>query len=351
MELESGIKVDVLTYNTEKTKKRESYKGMGIFRVGCFEILRGQFAVPNYWEILRLVPELKKRDYKIVNAHTRFFESSWWAPWLSKYLGAKAIFTDHTAEAPQHESGLVRWVARIVDKLMVPYLNLVYKCVTVVSRATGVYLKKLGMKRPMQVIYCGVDTVEFEKVKEELGSKKMSKDKVRVVFVGRMIPAKGADIFVEAARRLVKKGIEAEFVLAGDGEMYRQLKKHETEGIRFLGLLEKREVVKLLLESDILVHPSSHHEGLPITLLEAGAAGCAVIATNRGGVGELIEDGRTGLWVKPEVNDVQDKIERLIGEAKLRKQLAENLRNKVVEKFDWSNIARDYTNYLTSLRN
>lgn len=155
MEVDSNMEVDVLTYDTEKRGKFEEYKGFSVYRVGCWEILKGQFAIPNYFELIGLAWKLKPKKYDVVNSHTRFFDNSWWAWLLARYLGAKSLLTDHCAYHPVHKSWLVRMVAKAVDKVMIPVLGKMYDQVSVVSRATKSFLGKNGMKRSIEVVYGG----------------------------------------------------------------------------------------------------------------------------------------------------------------------------------------------------
>jgi glycosyltransferase involved in cell wall biosynthesis len=105
-------------------------------------------------------------------------------------------------------------------------------------------------------------------------------------------------------------------------------------------------VAEILAKSDMLVLPSTHHEGLPIVLLEAGASDCAVITTDRGGVREVITDGQNGLITKPKVSEVEGSIMKLIEDKRLRLQLGANLRAKIEKEFTWKRIAKEYNEWL-----
>ena len=136
------------------------------------------------------------------------------------------------------------------------------------------------------------------------------------------------------------------FVFAGKGEILHKLRSKRVKHVYFTGDLNQQEVKELLARADILVLPTSHHEGFPLSLLEAGASGCAVIATNQGGIGELIVDGETGLIVSPNAEDIADKLTKLIENKNLRLKLAENLQKRVREGFDWNIIAEKYYKYI-----
>lgn len=120
-------------------------------------------------------------------------------------------------------------------------------------------------------------------------------------FVGRLDRHKGVEIFVEAARLVVSTQGDARFVLVGEGELEnalrRAVRKHHLE--RHVVLAGYRTDIPLVLQAlDVFVLPSLF-EALPYTLMEAMAAGKAVITTNVMGNCDLVEQGQTGLLVPP----------------------------------------------------
>ncbi|OGV94272.1 hypothetical protein A3A66_04735 [Microgenomates group bacterium RIFCSPLOWO2_01_FULL_46_13] len=350
-QLDQSIKVDILTYNTDNAKKTQHYRGFTIYRVNCWEILRGQFALPNYVELIKLARRLKANRYDLVNSHTRFFDNSWWTPLLAKYLGAKSILTDHCADHPTHPNSLVSMVAKGVDYLVTPLIVRFYDRITVVSQATKNFIAKLGVKTAT-VIPGGINPQLFGKttgnqMKQQLG---IGKTDIVITFVGRMIPAKNPGLVVAAAQTITARFPHTMFVLAGDGDLLAKLKKAATAKIIFTGNLSRSKVINLLKASDILVHPSVHHEGLPSVILEAAAAGCAVIATNRGGVAELIKPKRTGIIIKPTQKSLQTAVIELVNNSRQRGKLASALRKLVIENYNWKSIAREYLNLLNQIR-
>ncbi len=121
-----------------------------------------------------------------------------------------------------------------------------------------------------------------------------------VLSVANFFPYKGHLDLVEAARRVVVVAPETIFLLAGRdaGTMERCRARVRESGIerrvRFLG--ERPDVADLLRASDLFVHPS-HEEGFPNAILEAMAAGRAVVSTDVGGVPEAVADGESGILV------------------------------------------------------
>lgn len=346
-QLKPGLEVDVLCYNTDHASSEEEYQGLHIYRLPCWEILRGQFAIPNYVALMQLLKKLKTKygKYDLLNSHTRFFENSWWAPFAARYLGAKSCLTDHCAGVPVHDSALVAFASELVDKIIVPLVAKHYDQITVVSRATQRYLASLGLKNS-QVIYGGVDTDLFvpqqtKKIRHLPGIKRtFGPQNIIISFIGRMIRSKGPQIVKEELTKWLQN--EHVFVvLAGDGPLLPEIQQGlQSERVFVLGQLKKKQVAELLNQTDIFVHPSTHHEGFPMILAEAGAAGCAIVATNQGGTSELIKSGQTGMLT--DLEHFGDDVENMIRNSVKGQKLGKLCREKVLRDFQWKNSALQF---------
>ena len=339
VKISADIEVDVLTYNTEHVGTFEEIGKLNVYRIPCWEILRGQFCIPHPLALIKTLRFLKKKrgGYDILNAHTRFFDTAWWGPLASKYLGAQSVLTDHCAAHPVHESPIISTLTALLDRIIVPILTRTYDAVTVVSDATGKFLESQAGKATYTVIYGGIQN-------SKPATKNKNGKQLIVGFLGRMIPSKGAQRLLNVAQLM--KNAELVFQFAGDGPLLDELKQSKTRQIQFLGKLNRKQVNEFLDSVDILVHPSTHHEGFPSVLLEAGAHSCAVIATPQGGSTELIIDGQTGLITSANESDIQAKLEALISDSELRKKLGKNLQHKVETEFQWKDIAKKYKIFL-----
>jgi glycosyltransferase involved in cell wall biosynthesis len=97
--------------------------------------------------------------------------------------------------------------------------------------------------------------------------------------------------------------------------------------------------------SDIVVFPSFASEGVPLSVLEAMAFGRAVVATNIGGLNDVIDDGLNGLLVKPSVESLANGIQRLAADPRLRRQFGEEARDKAEKRFSlsrWKDSASEF---------
>ena len=188
----------------------------------------------------------------------------------------------------------------------------------------------------------GVDLSEYDPVPEP------STESIVFVLIARMLRDKGIGEFVDAARKVKLNYPNWDFWLVGDidpgnpGSLkIEDLLAWDRAGIvHWLG--HREDVPEILQLSHVLVLPSYYREGLPKTLLEAGAAERAIIASRVAGCLEFVTDGVTGLIVAPrDVEDLAAAMVRLGNDASLRRRLAQAARSKVEAIFRVEDVVRD----------
>ena len=146
-----------------------------------------------------------------------------------------------------------------------------------------------------------------------------------LAFAGRLVPQKALGIGLEALAR--SDGVT--LVIAGDGverdQLERKAKELALDGrVRFLGTRPRSTVFELLRAADAAFLPSSW-ENFPHMVVEALAVGTPVIATETGGVGEVVIDGVNGLLVAPNQSEAfAAAIARYFGDGQLRRRLRES---------------------------
>lgn len=188
----------------------------------------------------------------------------------------------------------------------------------------------------------GVDCARFAP-----DSAKVPADRVRVLLPARLLWDKGLAEYVEAARLLRQRAVPVDLLLAGDPDPGNPAAVPESdvrawaaEGLlRWLGHVD--DMPALFRSVDVVVLPS-YREGLPKGLIEAGASGCALVATDVPGCREVVRHEVDGLRVV--VKDgaaLADAIERLVLDAGLRERLAAAARKTAVERFDERIVIRE----------
>lgn len=319
-----NIKVDVLCYNTEKAKNMEKYKGMTIYRIPGFTVLKDQFCLSNPFSLIKFLSTHK--DYDLIHTSTRFFDSTWWAVWYTKLTKTRLVLTDHCAYHPKTNNVLINLIVKLFEKTIVKFSLNFYDQIFVQNKKTKEFLKK-EFKNDSIVAYPGIGKISTQKINKSINKS------MNIVYIGRIIESKGVGVLMDLAGDISN----ANFIFAGDGVLRSKLEAKKLKNATFTGNLSEKEVTKLLNLADIFAYPSWHSEGLPMAILEAGERAVAVVATQTGAIGEVIKNNVTGVLVEPKDTIAFKKaLIRLVKDRKLRETLGKNLREYVVKNFSWN---------------
>ena len=176
--------------------------------------------------------------------------------------------------------------------------------------------------------------------------------KFKVLFVGRHIERKGICYLIEAAKYLSADKFEIRIV--GEGDLTEELKAQaaQLEGdknaasIVFTGKLVAPELAREYREANVFVLPAivdhkGDTEGLGVVLIEAMELGLPIIASNVGGIPDVVVNNESGILV-PEKDPVAlaDAIKRIESDPQYTARLLEGARNRIAEHFTWDNITR-----------
>jgi glycosyltransferase involved in cell wall biosynthesis len=203
--------------------------------------------------------------------------------------------------------------------------------------------KKLNVKfNNVFVCSTGVDTDLFKPGTDRHEIRRLlnlSDDDWVVLCVGRLDLVKGVNYLIEAAKIIIQKFGNAKFILVGDGSLrkeYETLASSFPSNIIFLGWRE--DIPQLMRMADIFVLPSLS-EGIPSVIMEASASKLPIIATDVGGISQLISDGENGVLVKPKnVESLVEAIQTLIKEPLTISKMGELGREKMVTNYSWERI-------------
>lgn len=170
---------------------------------------------------------------------------------------------------------------------------------------------------------------------------------LNIIFVGRLIFAKGVQDLLAAYKDLRARAIDIHLTIVGDGPYRKELERLAGQnGISFLGELNHAGVMKALKESDIFVNPS-YSEGLPTSVMEAASVGLPIIATDVGGTNEIIVGGESGCLYPPhDVEALTDCLRYLIENPDERVAFGAKAKERVAEKFNWDRITEQYEDLL-----
>jgi len=194
------------------------------------------------------------------------------------------------------------------------------------------------------VIPNGIDIESFSKFK-------LSPSQNILINIGRLNPQKNQKELIEIIRYLPD---DVTLEIIGEGGERRKIenliKKYRLEKrVKLIGSLPREETLNLLAKSKIYVS-SSLWEGLPLTLLEAGALGIPIVATKVTGNIDIIEDNNSGfLYENGSPRQAAEKIKKLLMDKELYQKISKNIKEAVKEKFSLEKMIKDYKNLYQSL--
>jgi glycosyltransferase involved in cell wall biosynthesis len=187
--------------------------------------------------------------------------------------------------------------------------------------------------RKLRVVHCGVDVERFSPAGPHANDRPTS-----ITCVARLVPVKGQGLLIDALAQLQRAGHDAVLTLVGDGPERAALQARARERglgdrVVFRGAVAHTEVAQILRDSDVFCLPS-FAEGVPIVLMEAMAMELPVIASRIMGIPELIEDGVSGLLIRPGSEpDLVSALAALISGPDRRRALGRAAREKVSDEF------------------
>jgi glycosyltransferase involved in cell wall biosynthesis len=224
---------------------------------------------------------------------------------------------------------------KFLDKITIPLSHVIYSCSEAV---TDFLVRDLGIKRNNIVtIPNGIDVKSFSvksdknRILKDLGVIKGAKV---VGTVSRLHePTKGIKILLEAFN-IIQGKVDSLLLIVGGGKDEKELKQMaEKLKLKTLFLGERNDVAEILPTMDVFVLPSLS-EGFSVVILEAMACGIPVVATNVGSNREVVLDGKTGFIVEPgNPSKLAEKIKKLLGDKKMRKDLGKAGLKRVKENF------------------
>lgn len=292
--------------------------------------LDGLLHAPVMWKRWRKVLRQFRPDVVLL---TSFRYAVWLFPWLECY---RTFLVEHSAIKPTRS-------IRVAYALIANRLH----GFVAVSEFIAQHLAAIGVsEKQISVISNGVFTSEEQKILETRQPKVTNG--VRIGIVGQISEQKGHLCLLEAIASLRAKGLRFELWVFGNGE-HSFIQKFNAlatnRGVErdchFLGYKNDRSEV--FSQIDICVVPSVCCEAFGLVAAEAGGYCLPVVASNRGGLPEIVVDSKTGFLVDPEnAQELAGGLERLIRDSKLRETFGRNGRRRVFNNFSNDGMIRRY---------
>lgn len=288
--------------------------------------------------LVRMVRKIKQESPDIVHVHGIQSEG-FYGVVAAQVAGCQNIvLTVHGFAFDGQQSSKVKRVLYryVIEPITIKLSSKVY-CVCEYASKRKI-IKNNARKNDYGYIHnCAPDlslTETRENVRKELG---ILTNEIVFIISGRVTKEKGFDILEKSIKILNKKGISNyKVIVLGNGDYYKifcELMEQEIEQKQVLMIGQTNRVADYLNASDIFILPS-YHENLPIALLEAGKMGLACIASNAGGIPEVIINGKTG-YIIQELNPeyYAEKMEFMITHPDMLKRMKEYSKLNTEQKF------------------
>lgn len=239
----------------------------------------------------------------------------------------------------------------LIEKLLAFFTD---RVIVVSQQVKDDIVKKLNVTSSAKsvVIPLGLELDDFLRSDRHKGSLRKSlnipNDFMLVGIVGRLVPIKNHKMFLDAAA-IIRNNfpmMKIKFLIIGDGEMRGTLMKYASEkglddSVIFTGWLT--DLVSAYADLDV-VTLTSLNEGTPVSLIEAMASGRPVVATDVGGVRDLLTDGYNGLLIKSgDSRTLSERISALLSDPENGARIGASGRKHVAERYTKERLIRDIT--------
>lgn len=306
---------------------------------------KGSFDVSLLSNLLRLI---KKENIGLIHSH--LFDTNFYSCIAAKMMNIPHIATEHgDIHLATRKMNIKRFIKAKVMSIFSDKIIFVSKF----TRDKFLRIAKVPKKKAI-VVYNGIDLnkyedqIDIQKKRAEIG---INQDEFVIGNVGSLYPVKGQTYLLKAARNVISEIPSAKFLFIGKGGL-KNILKEEAEhlgienSVKFLGF---REDIKELLKVMNVFVLSSLSEGLPLSLIEAMASKVPVVATNVGGIPEVVDDGMNGFLIPPaEPEAMAIKIKSLLKDSFLADTVAQQGYEKI-RQFDIQSMLNKYEEIYSEL--
>lgn len=319
----SGAEVSVVTTTGSAAPWRGLEPGLQVVEIPSMDltrVLRFQRSL-SFGGVRSVVPTLQGLRPHVLHANSLEFETSRTAARLRALGRTPLVLTAHIAgfgEMPEPWKLLGALHDRTVGARLLRRADRVIA----VSRAVSRHLASLRTpSAKVRVVPNGVDHDVFRPPVEREGTRDP-----RILFVGRLVPNKGADLAIDAIDTLLRDGRRAHLRIVGEGPLRGRLEARVRQlglgaSVTFTGA--SSDVAGLLRGADVFVRPTTT-EGMSLAVLEAMASGVCVVASDVPGNAELIRDGENGLLAPArDVDGLAASLRRAVDDPAGRRRLAD----------------------------
>ncbi len=328
-----GIQIHRFRYFL-KRYERLTHEETAVDRIkrGPFYLLLAIFYL--FFGTMHIIQLVKNKRYDIIHVH--------W-PFPHIIFGIFAKRAGHSRLYSTFYGVEIRWLRKKFPFLVKPFSIFINKSdkITAISTHTAKELENIVAKR--------IEIVPFSAAVEE--KKGQLTDAREIIFVGRLVERKGVKYLIEAIAK-IKDAIPHRLIIIGDGPERGALERLTKdlgldERVTFTGRIADGDLYRHYARCSFLVLPAVYDkkgdiEGLGVVLIEAMSYRKPVIASNAGGITDVVENGVNGLLVPPgDCAALAHAIKTLATDDVLRREMGMKAKVIIDEKFNWDRIVND----------
>lgn len=300
-----------------------------------------QLLVPLLWHHM-------KHRFDIIHCHG-VYPPGYVGASFHKITGVPFVITPHGGDIKENDNGLII-NSRITARIKKTFASA--QAVTAISSDIRNRVLKLGAPQDkIHIIPNGVFTDDFKA--NPIRTNKKTHNDPYILYLGGLRKIKGIDILLQAFSIINNKYPGLKLKIAGEGKEMNNLKAQSdglgiSKDVDFLGMVKGNKKIELLQNALFLACPS-RYESFGVVIPEAFASGIPVVATNVGGIPDILKDGENGFLVTPEnPEELTEKMEILLNNNVLRNSMAKNAL-MCINRYDWHNIVKEYINIYSKI--
>lgn len=353
-EIIGGIRVNRFRYFFPSSLERLCYEGGILPNMKKSFLARLQLPFLVVAELFSLFAIAAKEKPGLIHAHW-ILPQGFTAALVGRLLKIPVVVTAHAGDVFPLNSHLFRLLSRFSINSAA--------AVTVNSSFTKAAVVRIAPSKAAVIIPMGVDLKLFSSSSGAAASAVRKRYAIRgkmLLFVGRLAEKKGVTYLISAMKAVVKAFPDCKLIIVGDGPEKQALQRQSQQlglsgSVVFAGSVPNSQLPPFYRAADVFILPSivdsrGDTEGLGVVLLEAVAAGTPVVASNVGGIPDVVVHKRTGLLVEQKSpGQLAAAVISLLKNPQLRGKLSAAAREHISKNFSWDVVAARFYDVFSSV--
>lgn len=306
------------------------------------KVIASQDTLPNFFTshpLMRFI--FIREEIQLVHTHQALSSMAHEAMFHARWLGIKTVFTDHSLFSLDQD------VASVLTNKLLRFLLSDVDAVVAVSYAGKENTCERGGvdQRQVWVIPNAVDTDEFcprdTSTHQDSSPSSPTTTTTTIVVLSRLMYRKGIDLLVEAIPLICQAHPQVNFLIGGDGpkrvDLEQMRERHLLlDRVSLVGAVPQGEVQAHLTQGEIFLSPSLT-EAFGTSLIEAASCGLLIVATDVGGVPEVLPDSMM-LLAKPSTDSIVEQVGVALDRLQAQAHSPVEFHERVKEMYNWDSV-------------